>query len=367
MRILFVGDYSNLHATLAGELRRLGHTVHVVSDRGLYLGSNADFPLVRQAGIKGSFRYLFDVASLLPQLRGYDVVQLINPIFMSLRPGKLRIIFDYLKRNNKSVFLSLAGDDHFFIKASVDGRFRFSEMAVGSDPTEFAKTHPETVEGWLAPKMRDYSQYIYDSVNGAVAILPEYDIAARPVLGDRLRYIPLHIDTHSLPFPPSQENGKIRVFVGIRRGNNRELQKGSDILAGAARQLAAEMPGLCEAVIVENRPLNEYLDLLSRSHIVLDQLYAYSPATNALQAMALGKIAATGAQPEYYDYIGEKDNGAIIPLTPFDYSWMDSLRNLIMNPDQLRSAAAEGRRIVETHHDVRSIAPLYLDFWTRNR
>lgn len=365
MKILFVGDYSNLHASLAAELRRLGHTAHVVSDRGLYLGSEADFPLIRHEGLKGSFRYLFDVVSLLPKLRGYDIVQFINPNFMSLRPGKLRFVFDYLKNNNGAVFLSLAGDDHFFIKASTEGLFRFSEMAIGKRPTEFAMAHPDTISAWLAPKMHDYTRHVYDSVAGGVSILPEYDMAARPILGDRLHYIPIHVDLDTLPFSPPALDGKIRLFVGIRRGNNREMQKGSDILAAAARQLATEMPDRCEAVVVENRPLKEYLELLAQSHIVLDQLYAYSPATNALQAMALGKVAATGAQPEYFRFIGEPDRDAIVPLTPLDESWKDSIRNLILNPSKIEAAALESRRLVETHHNVRSVAPLYLDLWSR--
>ena len=43
---------------------------------------------------------------------------------------------------------------------------------------------------------------------------------------------------------------------------------------------------------------------MRQSHLLLDQLYSYSPATNALQAMAMGVVAASGAQPEYYEYIG---------------------------------------------------------------
>lgn len=37
MKILFVGDYSGVHANLAAELRRRGHKVTVVSDGGLHM------------------------------------------------------------------------------------------------------------------------------------------------------------------------------------------------------------------------------------------------------------------------------------------------------------------------------------------
>lgn len=48
MKILFVGDYSNLHACMAAELRRRGHEVDVMSDRCTYLGTHADFFIERK-------------------------------------------------------------------------------------------------------------------------------------------------------------------------------------------------------------------------------------------------------------------------------------------------------------------------------
>ena len=56
----------------------------------------------------------------------------------------------------------------------------------------------------------------------------------------------------------------------------------------AARAVVDRYPGKAELVIVENRPYDEYLGLLRSAHVVLDQLYSYTPATNALQAMAYG-------------------------------------------------------------------------------
>ena len=74
------------------------------------------------------------------------------------------------------------------------------------------------------------------------------------------------------------------------------------------------------------------------------ELYSYSPGTNAFQAMALGRVAATGAQPEYYEYIGEPDTGAIIPLSPLvsDLEWKERFRSL--HPRSLRSPRHGSRR-----------------------
>ena len=127
MKILMLGDYSNLHACLAKELRKRGHEVTLVSDKGRYMNTDADIELRRSAGRLGAIRYLYNVMALLPSWTGYDVVQLINPGFLSLKPGKLKIIYDILKKNNRSVFLTLCGNDHFFVKDCVDtDLFRFS-------------------------------------------------------------------------------------------------------------------------------------------------------------------------------------------------------------------------------------------------
>ena len=47
MRILFFGDYSNLHACIAGELRRRGHHITVISDGGRYMDTDKDILLER--------------------------------------------------------------------------------------------------------------------------------------------------------------------------------------------------------------------------------------------------------------------------------------------------------------------------------
>ena len=47
MRILLLGDYSNVHATLADGLRQLGHTVVVASDGDGWKNYPRDVDLAR--------------------------------------------------------------------------------------------------------------------------------------------------------------------------------------------------------------------------------------------------------------------------------------------------------------------------------
>ncbi|MDE5795272.1 MAG: hypothetical protein K2I08_11195 [Muribaculaceae bacterium] len=367
MKILMIGDYSNLHACLAREFKQRGHEVTLVSDGGGYMKTESDIELKRTPGIWGSFKYVYKLLSLLPSLKGYDVVQLINPYIFSLKPNKLRIVYDILKKNNKSVFLSLCGDDHFFVKDCVDTEiFRFSEFRVGKEKTDYAKSSPEREQTYLNPQLAKYTSYLYDTVDGAMSILPEYDMSARHHMNpDKILFTNLPIQLDTVPFSKLDFNKPIKILVGIK--GNKEILKGTAKMLEICKEIETEMPGKCEVRMVKNLSLADYLSELSDSHIVIDQLYSYSPATNALQAMALGKVTASGGQPEFYEYIGETEQ-PIFCLSPLedDETIKSRLKELILDPERIRNMSEQGRRLVEKHNDVRKIATLFEQHWGKH-
>lgn len=364
MKILFLGDYSNVHASLAEELKHRGHDVTVVSDGGRYMQTNKDITLDRKSGLKGAVKYMFDIATAFPRFRNFDVVQLINPHFLSLRPSKLKFFFNLLKKNNHSIFLTLAGNDYHFVEACIaKDMFRFSEFRVGTTPTEFdTLTHHSAL--WTQPVCREYADFVYDNIDGGISLLPEYDMASRPVLGDRLAFANLPIDLSQYQFNPIENYDKIRFFIGIREGM--KIQKGTGILLDMCRRIESRYPDLCDVECVSNLSLKEYLEKMSKSHIVLDQLYSYSPGMNALQAMAMGRIAATGGQPEYYDYIG-KDYHPLIPLSPLksiEY-WEDYMIQLINNPDKMHQMSVQGRKLAEENNDIKLVTDRFENHWNK--
>ncbi len=362
MKILFIGDYSNMHACLGAELKRKGHQVTVVSDGGGFLGSQTDIRLERIPGAVGGMRYLFRLFSILPQLKGYDAVQLINPNFLSLKPGKIKYFFNRIREQNGGMYLSLCGNDYFFVKACDEAKiFRFSEFKVGDNPTEFHKTTPERMNGWLSEANRRWNEVLYEHIDGAMSVLPEYDMAARPLLGDRVHFTNLPVDLSYLPFSPLNIDGPLKIFIGIKAGM--EIQKGTAYMLSVAKELEREMPGKVKVECVRNLPLKEYLKRMKDSHLVLDQFFAYSPATNALQAMAFGKAVGTGAQPEYYDFINHHSSQPIFSLSPLEAPLKERLRSLILDPAPLVDMGRENRKIVERHNDVSIVADRFLNVW----
>lgn len=364
MKILMLGDYSNLHACLSAELRKRGHEITLVSDKGGHMQTDADIALIRNDGLFGSIQYIYRIMALLPSWTGYDVVQLINPVFFKLKPSKLRIIFDILKKNNRSIHLTLCGNDHYFVKDCVDSDiFRFSEFRVGNGKTPMTIADPRRELGWLTAEHASYHKHLYENIDGAIAVLPEYHMSARlHIEPSKLIFTNLPIELESLKYNQIAVNGAVRILVGMR--GNMEIQKGTAKLLDICRSLEQDMPADCEVRVAKDLTLTDYLEELKRSHIVIDQLYSYSPATNALQTMALGRITASGAQPEYYSYIRENTR-PIFCLSPLedDNTIKDRLRSLISDKEALIRMSEDGRRLVERHNDVKEIATLFENHW----
>lgn len=155
---------------------------------------------------------------------------------------------------------------------------------------------------------------------------------------------------------------RVRLFLG--RDRSRMLLKGSDLLEEAAKAVVTRHPDKAELVIVENRPFDEFANLLKSAHVVLDQIYSYTPATTALMAMAYGLNVVTGAENDYYDFIGEHDNHPIINAPTSLDKLIAVLENIVLHPEEIARRGKSSREFVEKHNDCVKVAQLYLDFWT---
>ena len=195
MKILLFGEYSNVHWTLACALRKLGHEVTVVSNGDEWKAYPADISLIRKPGRWGRLTYLLRVLLLLPKLRGYDVVQLINPVhFVDLKAERAVRIYDYLRRHNKKVFLGAFGYDYHYVYDSVVRRtLRYCDFYT---PTR--EVHHEWNDAnerdWLRTYKKEASIHVAETCDGIISGLYEYDVAYRPHFPDKTTFIPMPID-----------------------------------------------------------------------------------------------------------------------------------------------------------------------------
>ncbi len=368
MKILLMGDASNYHRCLSVALRSMGHDVTVASNGSGWMDTARDIDLSRpMAGKLGGLLLWLRLKRQLPRFKGYDVVQIHNPVFLSLKPGKVRKVFDYLKRNNRSVFLTALGTDSAFVKTCVtkEGPLRYSEWMINGEPGPLQLKRKDVMDAWLSPELMAHCRYIYDNVDGIVTALYEYHLSClTEVSEDKIAYAGIPIDTEKMiPIKVNEIPERVNLFLGMHR--DRMVEKGTDRMLAAAQKVAEKYPDRCRLTTVENRPYDEYLELLRSAHVALDQLYSYTPATNALLAMAYGITAVTGAEPEFYDFIGEHDNHPVINAVPDDEKLYLALEHIVLHPELVAENSRRNREFVKKHNDARVVASRFVEFWNR--
>lgn len=366
MKILLLGDYSNLHSQLGRTLSAMGHDVTVMSEGCGFQDTLRDIDIRRRPGKLGGLLLTARlIGPMRRRMRGYDIVALQNPHFLPLKPARLRWFFDRLRKDNGSVFLSAAGTDEIYIKEALDpaSPLRYNEFRTGDSPAPFALARPDWLTRWQTPDMTDWAEYFYDHIDGAVSCLYEYHVALRNRLPeDRIAYGGIPVDLSSLPFRPIDKDiRQVRLFLGRHR--ERQIEKGTDILEAAARRVANASNGKISLQIVENRPYAEYINLLADSHILLDQIYSYTPATNALIAMARGLNVVSGGENDYYNFIGENDNRPVINAPTDVDALTETLRDACADPEAIAARSLASRSFVEKHNEASLVARRYLNFW----
>lgn len=373
MKILLLGEFSNVHWTLACALRKLGHEVCVVSNGDEWKGYPSDIALVRKPGRWGTVSYLYKVMRLLPKLRGYDVVQLINPVhFIDLKAERGVRIYDYLRKHNKRVFLGAFGYDYYHVYDSAVRRtLRYCDFYT---PTREVHHEWNTANehDWLHTCKKEVSIHVAETCHGIITGLYEYDVAYRPYFPDKTTFIPFPIDVegmdddvHEIMNAEEMDDAprKLRFFIGIQR--HRTSLKGTDVMLRALERLVADYPDRAEMVKVESVPFAQYRQMMRSSDVLLDQIYSYTPAMNALLAMSQGLILVGGGEEENYDILGEKELRPIVNVLPDEEDIYRQLEWLVLHPEHIGRLKRESKEYIRRHHDSLKVAQRYLEAWTR--
>lgn len=368
MKILLLGDASNYHSTLAAALRAAGHSVTVASDGSRWMRTGRDIdisrPFANVAG--GALLYLRMLDLAHRRFRGFDVVQLVSPTFAALRPQRLEVILKSLKKHNGAVWLTALGTDTVYVR-SLTGEnppLRYSEWHTPAGATPWSATPEAQKAEWLAPVLSDYTDAVYSNIDGAITALYEYHVVLeREKPGLNLHYGGIPVDLDAIGAPPKVNTGSpITMLYCAHRG--REGEKGSLVLLDILHSLEREFPSKVRLVTPPNVPYAQFLKLLADADIVSDQLYSYTPATTALLAMAMNKLTISGAESEYYRFIGEDHLRPIVNANPLDpAATRAELARLIANPAEMMCRRLQGRPFVEAHNAAPAVAARFVDAW----
>lgn len=362
MKILLLGEYSNVHATLAEGLRTLGHDVTVASNGDFWKGYPRDIDLARTPGRAGSLGLVARLLCHLPRLRSYDVVQLINPIFIELKAERLFPLYHWLRRHNGKVVLGAFGMDYYWVHENITRKpLHYSDFNFGdrlrTDPDALRERHD-----WMGTPKTRLNQLIANDCDGIVAGLYEYWACYRPLFPHKTTFIPYPIKPKAgLTLTPKRAGEPLRLFVGISKA--RSAYKGTDIMLAAAQDVARRYPKQLEIKVASGVPFNQYVEMMAQSDAILDQLYSYTPAMNALEAMSKGIVCIGGGEPENYDILGERELRPIVNVEPTYESVRHEIEQLVLHPHRIDELKRQSIDYIARHHDYRKVAARYVDFY----
>lgn len=377
MKILLMGEYSNVHATLAEGLRKLGHHVTVLSNGDFWKNYPRDIDLVRKPGKLGGIMYMMKLYTIVHKLRGYDIVQLINPMFLELKAECIFPIYQYLRKHNKKVILGGFGMDYYWVNICCkDKPLRYSDFNIGDK----LRTNTDALKerkDWLGTEKGRLNQMIAENCDGIITGLYEYWACYQPSFPQKTTFIPFPIKPQLIT--PGNSNShtyvenhqvipldipkKVKLFIGINK--SRSEYKGTDIMLKAAQAIAKKYPDKTELRIAENIPFAEYVKMMNGSDAILDQLYSYTPSMNPLEAMAKGIICIGGGEPENYEIIHEDKLRPIINVLPNYESVYQELEHLVLHPELVPLLKQQSIEYINKHHDYIKVAKRYEAFYQK--
>lgn len=380
MRILLVGEFSRLHNSLKEGLTALGHEVHIVGTGDDFKKYPVDFSISPQLiPSNGLFRFCNKVSKkvfkldlealerasrfrkLLPQLKNYDVVQLINSNAIETYPRLAEKLYRKLFAQNNKKFLLICGDETPIVDVLLKNNLKYSVLTPYFKDSSTKKYYNYTLS-YIGKQQRKLFDFLESNCDGILVSDLDYKIPMEQTPID-FSFIPNPINTAKIKFTPLKTDSKIIIFHGINKYSS--VKKGSAIFLEALSTIELKYKDKVEIIIVNSLPYDEYQKQLQSAHILLDQIYSFDQGYNALEAMAQGKVVFTGAESEFYDYYQLSEKVAVNALPDVE-SIVENLSFLIENPEELTVIGNNARKFIEKEHHFITIAERYLKNWKIN-
>ena len=352
MKILLFGEFSGLHNNLKAGLVELGHDVTIASGHDGYKMIMGDVNLdPTLPSFFGKIEARIKPFARLKDFRDYDVVQLINPFFPNAKYFPRLFFYSLLKKRNKKFFLLAAGSDAYFWR---NGRknLRYGPFNENLKYDLKAKTfYMESDKSFL------YNTKMVEISDGVIPVMYEYEVSYKNC-SKRLNTIPLPINTNAVKYQDNNVRSKLVIFHGLTRYGF----KGTKHVIEAFEELSKKYPNDLELIIDGQMPIVDYLKIMEKSNVVIDQVNSFSAGMNALYALAMGKVVLGGAEPEGLKSLGVSDS-PIINVTPTKTSIINAVEKLLENRDSISTQGLDGRKFIEEFHCHVKVAKRYIKTW----
>ena len=380
MKILLIGEYSRLHNSLKEGLQKNGHKVTLLGSGDGFKNYPVDikidsiffnlklfklFAKLIDRLFKISLNELemyYKANKIISNLKGYDVVQLINENAFRTLPSLEILLIKTLMKNNEKLFLLSCGVDQKSVEYSLNSKFKYSILTPYFENPSLKKSFKHI----LKYNTREYiklHEFILANANGVISSDIDYHI---PYIKEKkyLGLIPNPINLDKIKYKKIKSIGKIKILHGVNSKNY--IKKGNVFFDKALKAIENKYDNKVEIITTTDLDYNEHIKSVENCHILLDQVYAYDQGYNALEAMAIGKVVFTGAEKEWLELYNIKENSVAINALPDHTKIIESLEWLINNPSKIMEISANAREFIEKNHNYISIAEHYEKVWSKN-
>ena len=378
MKIILLGEYSRLHNSLKEGLVALGHEVTIVGCGDKFKQFPVDFTIYSKIcnenkianflykGIRKVTGLDFEKIEkairfylLLPKLKGYHHLQLINSDALETYPILSRFLYKKLFKKVKSRSLLICGDETPIVDYLYKKEFKYSVLTAYFEDNSLEKEFQFPLK-YKKNNYRKTFDWLVKNCQNLITSDLDYEIPMQK-MGFRTTFIPNPINTDKIAFQNVEIEDKIVIFLGINRLSY--IKKGIFYFEKALEIIREKYADKIKIIITENLPYNEYISKYNKAHILLDQVFAYDQGYNALEAMAKGKIVFTGAETEFLNQYHLQEDEVCINAVPDENEIGAKLSFLIEHPEKISKISKNARNFIEKEHDYRVIAKKYLGCW----
>jgi hypothetical protein len=372
MKVLLVGEYSGVHTNLANALREKGVFVKTLSDGDSYKKFDSDYRITYNelisknkilkyfffiyyafldfSGLKGVIQ-IWKYNQVISELKGYDVVQIINPVALSGFGSLVNLFFiKHIKKNNKKLFLCALGDDYFWVKSQLNDKNSMFGLMKLNNFYKFLYSL-KYVYGFFYPKLnKKVVEWCDNIIPGLYDYYKVYEKNPKCV-----NIIPIIIDEVN-PTPYKFDGYPIKIFHGWQLG--KELRKGNLFFDEAINKLPEKYKKKIEYKVVKNLPYNEYIFKFKESTIFFDQCLSFDMGVNALLGMREGKVVFSGNKNGPNTFCD-----CVIESKPDVDFIIEKLIKLLDNPNDLERISRESVEYIASRHSKDVVIKQYMSIW----
>lgn len=359
MKILLFGEYSGFMNCLKDGLLSLGHEVFLASNGDNIKNYPSDFRWDKCVKFRNQFTQFFYAANIWwhkDLLKGYDVVLFMDPNLVSSFRFVNDPIYKYIIENNNKIYLSGSGDTKmmFDFWYNSDTKYRhYYEGYLIENPNYKYFTDKHNYRKW--------EEKLFDLIDGYIPIWYEY---AEPFRNQSCirKTIRIPIAINSQEYKPNiVRDGKVVFYHGMTREC-----KGTRFIKAAFEKMQKNYSDKAEFILAGMLPFDEYMKVVEKTNVIVDDANSYSIAMNGLFSLLKGKLIMGGAESVANKELGIDGVNPVFNICPDVDQICDTMKYIIEHKDCITEWGAQGRKFVEKYHNSIDIAKEYERLWVED-